>query len=620
MRMKKNKMKKTFFRSLIFVMGLILMLGSFGTTTQAAVTTTNNKHFMVYYRAWRDKTMQGVNTSLPDQNWITMSDIPYGIDIVNVFSYVPKGQEAQAQPFYDALKTKYAPELHARGARLVRGIDYGELLKISYAGEFPTDEEFDNYAKEMIAKYVDAIGIDGLDIDMETKPTADQIKISDGVIKALSKYLGPKSGTNRPLLYDTNASNLAPFENVSDAFDFLAYQQYGSDDKRTEKAVNDYSGVLAANKFVPGLTFPEEQDPVNRWYDATEPYLNSNFYKVANYANQNNLGGMFIYALDRDGRTYDAADWSHIKPSNLLWTKTAIMQSGGETLANAKEYADHFWNRVKYTADTKDNLTANIMNAKTIYDVNKVILGKDYGQGISSTYDPILEKGLLSINVSDLTAQLNDADKYIEHSKDYDSTKIAELKAIRDEVAKNFAGKTYTQEQIDSWTAKLTAANNGLLGYSETKVKGILDTKSENDLSKSYVELYDINGKTVSNRGLQPKTAWVFDRKLTNNKNGKVYYRVATNEYVSEKDVNVRKGDSVGNLDNIEKVSGVVSIDKSQSSYSLYKQDGSLIGNRGLAGGTDWVVSAKASNANGNLFYKVATNEWLMSGNGVSFN
>ena len=54
---------------------------------------TQEKHFMVYYRAWRDKTMQGVNTTLPDENWLTMHDIPYGIDIVNVFSYVPKDKK-----------------------------------------------------------------------------------------------------------------------------------------------------------------------------------------------------------------------------------------------------------------------------------------------------------------------------------------------------------------------------------------------------------------------------------------------------------------------------------------------------------------------------------------------
>ena len=74
-----------------------------------------NKHFMVYYRAWRDVTMKGVNTDLPDDNWISMYDIPYGIDVVNVFSYVPSGQEAAAQPFYDKLKSDYAPYLHARG-------------------------------------------------------------------------------------------------------------------------------------------------------------------------------------------------------------------------------------------------------------------------------------------------------------------------------------------------------------------------------------------------------------------------------------------------------------------------------------------------------------------------
>ena len=102
---------------------------------------TQEKHFMVYYRAWRDKTMQGVNTTLPDENWLTMHDIPYGIDIVNVFSYVPKGQEALAQPFYDTLKNEYAPALHARGVRLVRGIDYSELLKVPYAGTTPTEAE-----------------------------------------------------------------------------------------------------------------------------------------------------------------------------------------------------------------------------------------------------------------------------------------------------------------------------------------------------------------------------------------------------------------------------------------------------------------------------------------------
>ena len=54
---------------------------------------------MVYYRAWRDKEMKGVNTSSTDENWLSMEDIPYGIDIVNIFSYVPEGQEVAAHRF-----------------------------------------------------------------------------------------------------------------------------------------------------------------------------------------------------------------------------------------------------------------------------------------------------------------------------------------------------------------------------------------------------------------------------------------------------------------------------------------------------------------------------------------
>ena len=61
-------------------------------------------------------------------------------------------------------------------------------------------------------------------------------------------------------MYDTNAEYLPPLQDVSDCFDFLAYQQYGGDDQRTQRALNNLSPVLNGERFVPGLTFPEEQD------------------------------------------------------------------------------------------------------------------------------------------------------------------------------------------------------------------------------------------------------------------------------------------------------------------------------------------------------------------------
>ena len=79
-------------------MGLILALGAVGNTAQAAVSTTNNdKHFMVYYRAWRDKTMQGVNTSLPDENWIDGSEVQVdGYQVENGYYQLDNGKKVRA--------------------------------------------------------------------------------------------------------------------------------------------------------------------------------------------------------------------------------------------------------------------------------------------------------------------------------------------------------------------------------------------------------------------------------------------------------------------------------------------------------------------------------------------
>ena len=51
---------------------------------------------------------------------------------------------------------------------------------------------------------------------------------------------------------------------------------------------------------------------------------------------------MFLYALDRDGRTYNEDDLNQIKPSNLLWTKTAIAESKGVSLADESGCATLF--------------------------------------------------------------------------------------------------------------------------------------------------------------------------------------------------------------------------------------------------------------------------------------
>lgn len=353
---------------------------------------------MVYYRAWRDKMMKGVNTNLTDENWLSMDEIPYGIDIVNVFSFVPQGEDEKAAPFFNKLKSSYAPNLHARGVKLTKAIDYSELLKVPHIGKFPTKEEFEAYANKLLDEHVRQYGLDGLDIDMESYPSADDIALANGVIKALSKYIGPLANNDTVFVYDTNASNLAPLREIEDSFTYLGYQQYGSNDVRTSKAIKDYEGVIPKSRFMPGLAFPEEQDN-NRWYDTREPYEESNVYKVAKFTANNKLYGMFLYALDRDGRTYNEFDLNHIAPSNFLWTKTAILQIKGFTLADAKKIAIHNWNRVGQGSENQRNILEKIDKAQSIYEVNKILLGSSgnfKNDGVSLAFDPMYELILMS--------------------------------------------------------------------------------------------------------------------------------------------------------------------------------------------------------------------------------
>ncbi|KAA8713733.1 endoglycosidase [Lactococcus garvieae subsp. garvieae] len=383
-----------------YILGLLTVgLGIliFGPISAQAQEESQQAKTMVYYRAWRDKEMKGVNTSLTDENWLSMDDIPYGIDIVNVFSYVPQGQENAAAPFFKKLKQSYVPNLHARGVKLTKAIDYSELLKIPYAGNFPTAEEFDAYANKLLDEHVRQYGLDGLDIDMETYPSATDIALSNGVIRALSKYIGPLAKNGTVFVYDTNGSNLNPLKDVADSFTYLGYQQYGSDDTRTARAIKDYTGVIPKEQFMPGLAFPEEQDS-NRWYDANEPYEESNIYKVAKYTAENKLYGMFLYALDRDGRTYNNFDLNHIVPSNFLWTKTAILQAKGFSLQEAKNIALHHWERVGQGTENYQAALNKINQAQSIYEVNKVLLGSsdDFANdGVSLQYDPMYELQLM---------------------------------------------------------------------------------------------------------------------------------------------------------------------------------------------------------------------------------
>jgi len=153
--------------------------------------------------------------------------------------------------------------------------------------------------------------------------------------------------------------------------------------------------------------------------------------------------------------------------------------------------------------------------------------------------------------------------------------------------------------------------------WTTSAVDGIVTTKSD----KSYYTLNNDEGNTVKNRALAKNTAWKAD-KVRTDQNGNKQYRVATGEWIDANDVTF--GDTAttdtGALTDIQSVKGIVKLDNAGFTYFLYNKAGDQLKTRALSGNSSWQVINTAKDSEGNTYYRVATDEWVMQGNGVTFN
>lgn len=320
-------MKKKTSLLLILSTVLILSLMSGSIITASPSTSAVNEVteaqkapiMMAYYRTWRDITMpHDANSTLPYPNVTAMTDIPEEVDIVSVFHYVKPGTDEQL--FWDTLRDTYVPILHERQTKVIRTIDIRELYNVPSMGTMPTSKEYDDHAQTLIDKYLTPYNLDGLDIDMEENLTQEKETKAFGVFEALSKRLGPMSNSGKLLIYDTNKDNHSLFKKVAPFCDYLFLQAYGRDPGRLDSTWATYRNTIFPDQFLPGISFQEELGA--NWADTQEPFETSRAYKYAVWQPEDGpKGGMFIYAIDRDGKEYGD---NTITETDFSWTKKLI--------------------------------------------------------------------------------------------------------------------------------------------------------------------------------------------------------------------------------------------------------------------------------------------------------
>lgn len=274
---------------------------------------------MAYYRTWRDVTVpQSANSDLPDPNVTRMSDLPPEIDVAMVFD---AGATANTD-YWATLRDTYVPALHAQGTKVVYTLWIEQLAN----ADIPlTEDAYRSYAQKLVDTYVTPYGLDGIDIDVESYPQGDNLTRAIGVFNALGKLIGPKSGTDKLFIFDTNQDGNTPlFKAVHQNVSFVLLQAYGRGTWGLQWTWNTFADKIASCQFLPGFSFPEEKDPT-RWGDAEGIYdpataPRSTAYQYATWQPEDGSpkGGFFAYAVDRDGKAWGD---NTITPTAFSWMK-----------------------------------------------------------------------------------------------------------------------------------------------------------------------------------------------------------------------------------------------------------------------------------------------------------
>lgn len=187
------------------------------------------------------------------------------------------------------------------------------------------------------------------------------------------------------------------------------------------------------------------------------------------------------------------------------------------------------------------------------------------------------------------------------------------------------AGMTCTNNVV-TITRKVTVGKPGVTDapYKAEKVEGVVTVTTKEGTA---AQVYDQAGNPVYSRALVPGSRWKTGQKRTLLKNGKVYYQVSTNEFLSADDVSYQSisastSDHMKGAVTVTQIGQkVFTVTDGNYGYIWAKDDDNngmhLVNSRFLAPNSKWRSGAKAtmtdSEGNKHEFYQVSTNEWVDS-------
>jgi hypothetical protein len=226
-----------------------------------------------YYRTWGDAVTDPVHYKT------RMTDLPDSVDIVSVFAdYTPAGN-----PFWDTLKLVYVPYLHQRGTKVIYTGGY-------FSGASTNPAGLASWVQGII-NTINTYNYDGYDIDIESTDSGTALQDEIASFQALSKYLGPKSGTTKLLVYDTNQNGNALMAGIKDMVSYVFQQAYWRTASSLTTSFKTYASYISPSKYLVGVDYEDGtgyQPGQMPAYALWQP-------------KQGTKGGVFAYGIDMEG-------------------------------------------------------------------------------------------------------------------------------------------------------------------------------------------------------------------------------------------------------------------------------------------------------------------------------
>lgn len=244
---------------------------------------------------------------------VKLQALPEGIDVINLFllnlSASPDSGTSLSTSFITSKGNSWqeilseARSAQARGMKVCISVmsPNGELTWNS----IPDPEAFAKNVHDLVNEW----GLDGVDIDPEMSLNESPIKPNENftaVVKALSKYFGPLSGTGKILSFVSYELSLDGelLKATNHLFDHVMLMGYFWDYTTMISHFNDYAAIVDPAKLLPGVSPAGPTTPLS---EVTE---------LATWQPAGSVkGGMMEYNINADADfTYATAIIRIIKP------------------------------------------------------------------------------------------------------------------------------------------------------------------------------------------------------------------------------------------------------------------------------------------------------------------